>query len=405
MSITLQIKYSPHGGQRQFHDSTARFRILSCGRRWGKTISGANEFIKQIIQAGPEAVGFAVAPTFWHTQKQWKEFFRYCPKQIIVNVNRAEHKITLLGKREVWFRSADNPDSLRSEGIDILWLDEGGQVKKEAWDLALRPALIDKKGKGIFTGTPKGKNWYFQLWTRGQDKTQPDYKSWSFSSQTNPYIDPKEIEEFARDMPELAYRQEIMAEFLDDVGSVFRNVRECIQGELEEPTPTKYYYMGVDLAKHTDFTVICVMDQNAHLCAFERFHQIDWVFQEKRIVNIANKYKATVLIDSTGVGDPIYDQLRRQNIRVNGYKFTTASKQDLIENLSIHIDNRELSYPDIPVLINELQLFGYTISPGGTIHYNAPENYHDDCVIALALAAWQACKPFNMDVGTGKIPW
>jgi hypothetical protein len=387
-TLTLEINYQPHPSQLLFHDSPARFRILSCGRRWGKTLSGANEFIKQMIQAGPEAVGFAVAPTFWHTQKQWKEFLRYCPHEIITGINRGEHKITLLGNREIWFRSCDNPDSLRSEGIDILWMDEGGQIKEAAWTMALRPALMDKKGKAFFTGTPKGKNWYFQLWTRGQDPTQPDYESWAFPSVDNPYIDPTEVESFAHDMPELAYKQEILAEFLDDVGSVFRNVKSCISGQLENPSG-KAYYMGVDLAKHHDFTVLCILDQEGHLCAFDRFNQIDWVFQEKRIVNLAQKYHATLLIDSTGIGDPIFDRLKRQNLRVNGYKFTNTSKEELIENLSIMIENQEISYPEIPVLINELQLFGYTVSPGGTVRYSAPESYFDDCVISLALAGWQ----------------
>ena len=389
----LDINYKPHSGQKQFHDSTARFRILACGRRWGKTISGANEFIEQMIQAGPEAVGFAVAPTFWHTQKQWKEFLRYCPPQIITDIHRGEHKITLIGKREVWFRSCDNPDSLRSEGLDILWMDEYGQIKEEAWTMALRPALMDKKGMGIFTGTPKGRKWGFQLWTRGQDPNQKDYESWAFPSWDSPYIDKKEIDDFARDMPELAYRQEILAEFLDDVGSVFRGVDRCIKGQLSEPYPSTVYYMGVDLAKHMDFTVLAVMNQEGQLVAFDRFSQLDWVFQQKRIVNLAQKYHAQVLIDSTGVGDPIFDQLQRQNIRVSGYKFTNASKKDLIENLSIRIENREISYPNIPTLINELKMFGYTVTQGGTIRYNAPENYHDDCVIALGLAAWQTSRP------------
>ena len=343
---------------------------------------------------GNTVVGFAVAPTFWHTQKQWKEFFRFCPKELIVQIHRGEHRVELIGNRTVWFRSCDNPDSLRSEGIDVLWMDEYGQIKEEAWTLALRPALMDKQGIGIFTGTPKGRNWSFQLWTRGQDPTQTEYESWAFPSWDNPIISKAEIEDFARDMPELAYRQEILAEFLDDVGSVFRGVDKCIKGELEQPMqPQKMYYMGVDLAKHYDFTVICILDQDGHLCAFDRFSQLDWVFQQKRIVNIAKKYNCPVTIDSTGIGDPIYDQLSRQGIKISGYKFTNQSKADLIENLSIQIENKEVSYPDIPVLVNELKMFGYTVTQGGTIHYAAPENYHDDCVIALALAAWQTSKP------------
>jgi phage FluMu gp28-like protein len=347
----------------------------------------------KMVAAGNDAVGFAVAPTFWHTQKQWKEFLRYCPREFIIEVHRGEHKITLLGNREVWFRSCDNPDSLRSEGLDILWMDEGGQIKEDAWTMALRPALMDKKGKAFFTGTPKGKNWYFQLWTRGQDKDQTDYESWAFPSTGNPYIDPSEVADFARDMPEMAYKQEILAEFVDDVGSVFRKVDGCIAGKYEPYSRFKAYYMGVDLAKHMDFTVLCVLDNDGHLCAFDRFNQLDWVFQRKRIINLAHKYPCRILMDSTGVGDPVFDELKRSGLTVSGYKFTNASKKELIENLSIRIENREISYPNEPVLMNELKLFGYTVSPSGIISYGAPEGYHDDCVIALALAAWQTSRP------------
>ena len=338
MSLKLMSKYAPHEKQLEFHNSKARFRVLSCGRRWGKTLSGANELLMCIIDAGPNAVGFAVAPTFWHTQKQWKEFKKYCPPQFITRVSRLDHKIELIGNREIWFRSADNPDSLRSEGLDVLWMDEGGQIKEQAWTEALRPALMDKKGRAFFTGTPKGRNWYFQLWTRGQDNQDPEYESWAFPSSANPYIDPQEIQDAFKGMPELAYRQEILAEFLDDVGSVFRGVDRCISGSLRQPIRAKgYCVMGVDLAKHYDFTVMCVLDKTGHLVAFDRFSQLDWVFQQKKIVNLAQQYSASTLIDSTGVGDPIYDSLSRQKIRVEGYKFTNPSKKDLIENLSIMI--------------------------------------------------------------------
>jgi len=346
-----------------------------------------------------------VAPTYWHTQKQWREFLRYCPKELILAINRADRCIILIGNRYVWFKSADNPDSLRSEGLHVLWVDEGAQMKEEAWNLALRPALMDKHGVAIFTGTPKGHNWYWRLWSRGQDPEQKDYKSWNYPSQNNPYLDPKEIEDFARDMPKRAYEQEILGLFIEDVGSVFRNVRSCIKGNLESYQKDKRYVMGADLAKHQDFTVLGVLDDNGHLCAFDRFSELDWVFQRKRIVNLCQQYHARLLIDSTGLGDPIYDELRREQIRVEGYKFTSASKKDLVENLSIQIENQTVSYPEIPELINELELFGFTTGKTGLIHYGAPEGYHDDCVISLALAAWLVRRSGPMDVGRVKVPW
>lgn len=399
----ITIQYRPHKGQADFHNSKARFRTLACGRRWGKTICGANETIRLITQTPPESVTFCVAPTYWHTQKQWREFLTYCPRELICDVNRAERRITLIGSRYVWFKSADNPDSLRSEGISVLWIDEGAEINEEAWVLALRPALMDKHGVAIFTGTPKGHNWYFNLWTRGQDRQQTDYESWNFPSSNNPYLDPKEIVEFQRDMPELAYKQEVLGLFIEDVGSVFRNVEACIKGNLEPYDSTKTYVAGCDLAKHQDYTVICVLDNNGQLVAIDRFSELDWNIQQQRILRLVQQYHARLLIDSTGVGDPIFDSLLRMQIRVEGYKFTSASKADLIENLSIAIDARSISFPNIPELINELKLYGYKRLPSGTVQYGAPEGYHDDCVIALALAVWQLRQPSVVDFSFAKV--
>jgi hypothetical protein len=394
MQKTILIRYKPHPGQVEFHYHPARFRVLNCGRRWGKTIAGANEFIKQMWQQGEGRekegiVGFAVAPTYWHTQRQWSEFLNFCPPELIEEIHRADRHVILKGKRHVWFKSADNPDSLRSQGVKVLWVDEGAQIAEEAWTLALRPSLMDEKGIAFFTGTPRGHNWYFRLWTRGQDPSQTDYKSWSFPSGTNPYLDPAEIASFARDMPELAYRQEVLAQFLEDVGSVFRGVDFIVRGCFQPFEREKQYVMGVDLAKLEDFTVLCVLDRDGHLCSFDRFSELDWVFQRKRIVQLAQQYDARLLIDSTGIGDPVCDELYRQNVRIDRYKFTNATKKDLIENLSIMIENGQLTIPQVSELINELKLYGYKTTSSGNVQYGAPEGYHDDCVVALALAAWQ----------------
>jgi len=388
----IMVRYEPHSGQLEFHMCPARFRLLNCGRRWGKTRAGANEFIRQMMKQGPNIVGFAVAPTYFHTRRQWTEFFNFCPRELIEKVYRAERHVILKGNRLVWFKSADNPDSLRSQGVKVLWVDEGAQISEEAWTLALRPPLIDTKGIAFFTGTPRGHNWYFQLWTRGQDPSQTDYKSWSFPSATNPYLDPAEINSFSRDMPEMAYRQEIMAEFLENVGSVFRGIDRIVKGSFQPFDRNNHYVMGADLAKLQDFTVLCVLDQDGHLCAFDRFNEIDWPFQRKRIVQLAQRYDARLLVDGGGPGGPVYDELRREKVCVDGSTFTNASKKDLIENLSIMIENQQLTIPDVPELINELKLFGYKTTASGNVQYQAPQGYHDDCVIALALAAWQLNK-------------
>lgn len=303
-------------------------------------------------------------------------------------INRSELYIEFVNGSQLWFKSADNPDALRGRGIDFLVVDEAAMVKSEAWLNALRPSLSDTQGKAVFISTPKGHNWFFELWTRGKDPKFSDYQSWSYPTAGNPYINKQEIEAARQTLPESVFRQEYLAEFIENVGTVFRGVDNCVKGALEEPQQHKRYYIGCDLAKYEDFTVLCVLDESGHVCGFDRYGKLDWTFQCRRIVNLTRHYNARLLIDSTGVGDPIYDELRREGIRVEGYKFTNASKADLIENLSIQIENKQVSYPEIPELINELKLFGYEMLPSGLTRYCAPKGFHDDCVIGLALAAW-----------------
>jgi len=386
---TITIPYSPHLAQKMFHDSTARFRTLNSGRRFGKSQAAVNEAIKIAVALPPGSIEWVVAPVFAQAMINWRKFKFFLPKEIIKSVNKSEKYIELVNESTIWIKSGDNPDTLRGEGIDLVIVDEAAMVKKDVWEEALRPALADKQGKGIFISTPKGHNWFFDMWTRGQDPEFPDYESWSFPTAANPYIDPKEIDEARRTLPEMIYRQEFLAEFLDEIGAVFRGVEGCIKGELSpEPVHGDEYVMGVDVAKYVDFTVLCVLNQRGELVDFERFNQIDWSFQKQRIIAKAEKYNARVILDSTGVGDPIFEDMRNYGLNVEGYKFTNESKKQLVEGLSIAIEQNQISYPDIPVLTNELRIFGFEISATGAIKYNAPPGYHDDCVISLALATY-----------------
>lgn len=387
MELVLKIPYKPHTPQKAFHDNKARFRILAAGRRFGKSQAAANEVIK-VACTHKKSTSWIVAPIFPQAMISWRMIKQLMPQELIMETHLTEKYIELINDATIWIKSADNPDNLRGEGISFLVVDEAAMVKREAWEEALRPALSDKQGKAVFISTPKGHNWFFELWTRGQDPQFPQYKSWKFLTADNPYISPQEIEEARSTLPELVFRQEYMAEFLDDIGAVFRGVEKCIGGNLTEPKPGENYIMGVDLAKYTDFTVLSVVDSKGHLRVFDRFNQIDWAFQKQRITNTAQKYNAKILIDSTGVGDPIFEDLKRAGLNIEGYKFTNESKKRLIEGLSIAIEQQRISYPDIPELINELRIFGYKTTKTGTITYNAPQGYHDDCVIALALAVY-----------------
>lgn len=384
MSVVRHIQlYEPHEAQIPIHESDARYRIAMCGRRFGKTYMAMNEMVKYAFENKEKTVWW-VAPTYQQSKIAFRLVMRYFDK-IVKRANRSDLIIEFEQSGSVEFKSADRPDNLRGFGIDFLVVDEAGYVTGETWEDVLRPALADKKGHLIAIGTPKGKNWFYYLYLRGLDKEQPKYESWQLPTWDNPYINAEEIEELRETLPERVFRQEIEAEALDDTGGVFRSVRENIQNTFREPK-NESYYIGVDLAKYTDFTVIVVMAENGDVVHFDRFNQLDWSLQKERIKQVANKYAGKILIDSTGVGDPIYEELRGAGLNIEGFRFTNTNKENLINKLSIAIEQNEIHYPEIPELINELEVFEYKTTNAGNVTMNAPTGFHDDCVIALALA-------------------
>ena len=311
-------------------------------------------------------------------------------RKVIASDLRSLKRIELIQGSAIEFKSADNFDSLRGSGIHLLVIDEAALIDREAWEEALRPTLTDTKGKAIFVSTPKGRNYFFELFCRGQDPQYPEWESFTFPTSSNPYISPDEIEEAKRTLPDTVFRQEYLAEFLEDSAGVFRNIKACIQGEFEEPKHKHSYVLGWDVAKHEDFSVMMVVDTSSrHVVAYDRFNQVDYTLQVSRLESLAKKYDATVLMDSTGVGDPILEQVLKAGIKAEGFQFTNTSKQQLIEYLSVQLEQQKITFPEIPELIHELELFQYEITRAGNVRYSAPQGYHDDCVISLALACWQ----------------
>jgi len=307
---------------------------------------------------------------------------------LIAKKNESALKLDLINRSVLEFKSADHPDNLRGEGVDNLVMDECATMKGETWSEVLRPAIIDRKGRVCFIGTPKGQNWFYDMYRQGTESTR-EIKSFKYTSFDNPFLDKEEIEKARKEMPERLFQQEIMAEFIDDIGGVFRGVRDCIQGELIEPINGHRYYMGVDLGKYQDFTVLSVIDADTrHLVAYDRFKDINWSLQEQRILNVAGKYKPHIIIDQGQVGDAVLEALAEKYDDIEGIKFTNENKTAMINFLSNLIEKKQISYPDIPELIEELRIYEYEQLISGKLRMNAPSGRHDDCVISLALATW-----------------
>lgn len=372
--ITLHLS-KPHAAQQQVLNEAKRFNVLCCGRRWGKSAMAVNLLCETALSGKP--TGY-FTPTYKLLDGTYKECLQAL-EPVIKRKN--EHQfIELLTGGVIDFWSLENEMAGRSRKYKRVIIDEGAFDRNlySNWTESIRPTLTDLKGDAFFLSTPRGKNDFHKLYSRA--KSEPDrWMSWQMSTYTNPYIDPTEIDDARNDLPALAFSQEYMAEFSDNIANPFgyAYIQLCVKPLSTKPVVC----FGVDLAKYTDWTVIIGLDSRGDVAHFERF-QHDW----RTTTNIINclPHHVPLAIDSTGVGDPIGEEIARGR-NVDLFKFTAQSKQQLMEGLAVKIQRGEVGYPD-GMIKEELENFEYVYSRTG-VKYSAPSGLHDDCVCALALAA------------------
>jgi hypothetical protein len=368
------------------------------GRRWGKTILGSELLIEAALTGKP--VGY-FAPTYKLLVPAWRDVARLCLPIIKGAPNKTEHRLELVtgGAIEMW--SLDGGNAGRGRKYARVVLDECAMVGdlEATYNEAIRPTLTDYKGDAWFLSTPKGMNFFWKCFTYGMSADEPDWESWQMPTTANPFIDPAEVEDARRQLPDRVFRQEYLAEFIEDAGGVFRGAREAVDAGRSlsiEYQPGTSYTLGVDLARVEDFTVLTVLDSQRRQVYFERFNQISWERQITAIDACAKRYHARVLVDSTGVGDPIFEQLRARGLNVEGVQLTNTSKEQIIDALAIAIEQSQIRLMDVTEQTNELLAYQYELTASRNVRMNAPAGMHDDTVIALALANW--------GVGSERIP-
>lgn len=347
------------------------------------------ELVKQALIT--QGAYWHVFPTYAEAKNAvWLDphmLFDVCPEEFITKKNESELRITLVNGSYIQLIGADNPDRLRGAGPKGLVLDEYDTMKSEVWDI-LQPIIRANGGWAWFIGTPKGKAKLYDLYNYAKRGEDNEWGAWLLKASESGIIPAKELTNAKKTMSKALYNQEMECNFLEGEGAVFRGVRAIATAMPAKPQIGHRYVMGIDLAKVQDYTVLAIYDRaNNHQVYQDRFRTIEYPFQKKRITAIARYYNnAFAVLDSTGVGDPIADDLLRAGVRLKPVKITNTNKKEMIEKLSIWIEQERCHMINIDDTLLEFDNFSYTLSSNGTVRYNAREGYHDDIVIAHALA-------------------
>ena len=268
----------PHEGQQQLHDSNARFRVVCCGRRWGKTLGIAADLLESAGN-NPGDYGW-IAPTYFIAERG-VEAIREIAGDFVKISGRNPVKAEIAsvnGTSRILFLSADNPESILGLGFKGIVLDEAARIPLDVWTYTIRPTIAQTQGWATLISTPRGRGWFYDMFSRGKDPTETEYASFKFPSNTNPYFPEAEWDEARRTMPSDVFKQEYEAEFIEDSAGVFHDVDDCLVDEISQRMGE--VATGCDVAKHTDHTVLITMDRTTGACLdMQRFNQLEWPVQ------------------------------------------------------------------------------------------------------------------------------
>jgi hypothetical protein len=307
-----------------------------------------------------------------------------------ITIRESEQRIDFhRGGGMIAIRSTHYPDNLRGMGLDFVVLDEAAYMHPSIWGEVVRPMLLERQGGALFLSTPRGKNWFWDVFKLGHDPLESEWRSFHFNSDMNPLVAKEELESIRRTSSDRTFREEYLAEFMDDTGQVFRGIAAAATAPLHPVyQPEHDYLIGCDWAKDGDYSCYVVLDVTARqMVAFDRFNQIGWRLQLERLQTLVRQWHPRhIWAESNSIGSVLIDNLLAAELPVRPFVTTTYSKTPLIEGLALAIEREELTIQPQEVLLNELASYRLERLQGGGYRYSAPAGMHDDTVMALALA-------------------
>lgn len=384
--------------------------MLACGRRWGKTQVCAEQVRKWLTDC-PAAQILILAPTADQATLLFDRaldllFKNASPSERGWTLKRSPYPILKNDQASLMARSGHNGHTLRGNEATHIIIDEAAYLPESVITEIAMPMLATTEGSLTLISTPNGMNhfWrFFQLGARGE------HGVWSYTgpSWQSPHVSQNYLSLQKELISDRAYRVEYGAEFLDGEGRIFRteSIENCVVSELPEHKPS-HFCIGIDLGKYRDFTAVCVLAGTKDACTLvhaERFHGVGWIAQVEKVAAIVRRFQpATISLDATGLGDPVCDMLTRElpEAAIRPVVLTRPGKQAMIDKLAWIIERSALKMLPYPDLVKELQHFEISADARGE-RLSATAGFHDDLVIALALAASSLHSAYRAPVGLG----
>ena len=416
LPITEERGYIPHEGQLPLHQQKAKVKVLEVGRRWGKGRFAIGELIDTYYEAQHTPVPPSVVPPFhaWivvpnypQGRQTWNELMEFLPSEWLYpgGIHQDEWVIHLKGVPgrewgQLELKSAHDPESLQTVGLDFLWISEAQDITDEAFEKLL-PTLRSpgRLGRAVWEGIPSlyADHWFRKAYTDAE-RGRKNFLAFKATCYDNPLLSEEQITEIDHDrelLREAAWRRMYMAEFSSSAG-FFTNIEACITGDiLPEPMPGHRYVAGLDLGRKLDPSVLTIWDATERRIVNLRVWdgRQNWVIQREGVKGACEDWALErVVADATGLGDVFIEELVNEGITVDPYIFTSWTREQLLNGFAVSMERETIHFPKIPQLVKELQAFQSRKQPSGSFRIEVPGGTHDDHVFSAALGL-SACDP------------
>lgn len=451
---SVSIKYNPYPWQKNFHESKARYKVISGAARAGKDRACTMEFTDKFIEMlnedrdytyVPKVHGWIIAPTFKMAGQLIREIMNTFPRDLVVNFDKENYAIETINGGLIEFRSADDPDSLVSVGLDIVWITEAARIKQFDVVIGNITDRLDSPGRGpngkggllLVNSSPRGRTYFntvCQWGVEGSPKKRPFWQTWYVSRWDNPSFAKKrykykdsETDAWDRDTPEKPgdrtyeedlklsrsdrqYNEDILGKPSDQDGTQFpdfRNKAVIDKPNLSIDELNKYinniktpvqgftYSIGYDPAKQIDGAWLCVYCENTgEVVEYVKLENVPYTVQiNVYIAELVKKWNyAIVRYGKTGVGEALEDIFKSAGIAYIAYPEQGKNKEKLVENLSALINCGKFKIHNVNDIaeeaVRQFEDYIYEISPQAKtiVYHNATPGGHDDAISASYFA-------------------
>jgi hypothetical protein len=386
--LAKAILYNPHQNQRKIHNAinngTEKYYVINIGRQFGKTLLALNQMLFWALNNKGSKIAW-VSPVYKQSKKVFEETFKAFAKRMEIyrKVNQSELIIEYITGSTIQFFSAERYDNIRGFTFDYLVCDEFAFMDEKAWTEVLRATVLVKGKKVLLISTPKGKNHFYKM--HQLEGINEQYKAFTMTSYDNPMINPSEIDDAKLTLPEMIFRQEYLAEFIDGSAMLFNN---------RQLTDNKSYgkaFAGIDLGRADDYSVLSIFNEKGEQFYIERWRHSDWATIVKNIAQgLRTNNVQTALVEVNSIGDVIFEMLQKEcssYCTIEPFVTTNQSKKEIVESLIVANQNKEVKFLNVDWLDKELEMFTYEYNPKSrVIKYSATSGFHDDGVMASCLS-------------------